>query len=983
MRRLLAGLLVLLSPGVAVAQVPPSADWRVIETEHFRITYGPGLDSLAVHTARRAEAAHATLSARLASPPQGTIDILLTDFVDVSNGRATPYPSNRIVIYTRPPVDRASLAYFGDWIDLVVTHELAHIFHLDRHGALGSALRAIFGRVPMPWPVFPAVGTPRWSVEGLATYVESDVTGAGRVHGTYHDMVVRTAILAGAFPSIDRLTGEGPRWPGASQGYIYGSLFADYLSHRYGPEVHAELVTRTAQAWIPPFLAFDRIAKKTTGRGYSEAYADWRTTLEASTRKLADSLRAEGLTEAERLTFEGYETAHPRIARDGKIAYAADDGRSPPAIRIIDPATGKIHDRARRNGPDVAAWLPDGSLLTAQLELNGPYRVYGDLYQIEPDGGERRLTYGARLTGPDVTHDGRRVVAVQGIGGTNRLVIYDLETGALTPLTAVGQDIHWAFPRWSPTGDRVAVARWQRGEYDIVVLDTLGTVLHEVTRDRAIDASPAWSPDGRYLIFSSDRSGIANLYAYDFAEGDPARRIRQVTNVLTGAFQPDVSPDGRWIVYAAYDVDGFHIERIPFDPATWREPAPVRSEFRVAERASPAADDGAAEFRVRPYSPWPTLRPTSWLPELYSEGGTFVGGVVAGKDLVGRLGYAVSVAYNVDKEIFDLAANIAYAGLGNPVLELDLWHEWEKLPYQVRDVPGASVMSREDGIAFSATLNRRRWRSSASLTVGAERVVERRRLFDAPGYSLVGYEGTTLDGIFVSAGYANAQRHPFSISPESGASISLSARRRLDREPFVAEDFGTVDRSYDEAAAVAAAYPAFRVFGYAHHVLALRGAGRVRTGPGAGPFEIGGLSAGGVSALGGRIGGERRFLPVRGFDEGTRFGTRAWTASLEYRFPVALIDRGHKLWPLYLDRLSGALFLDAGHAWCNDAERRDFVACPAASATPLVGTGAELALDLKLFFSADARLRLAVAHPVRGGRPGQGPTIYVGLGPSF
>ena len=59
----------------------------------------------------------------------------------------------------------------------------------------GAALRRVFGRVPSAWPFFPGAGSPQWSIEGLAVVAESRFTGMGRVHGAYHRMVARAALL--------------------------------------------------------------------------------------------------------------------------------------------------------------------------------------------------------------------------------------------------------------------------------------------------------------------------------------------------------------------------------------------------------------------------------------------------------------------------------------------------------------------------------------------------------------------------------------------------------------------------------------------------------------------------------------------------------------------------------------------------------------------------------------------------------------------
>lgn len=1001
MKRILAACaLIVATASGAWAQVPPDADWRTIHTEHFRVTFPRGLEALAQHAAQRAEHAYSRLAARLAAPPAGTIDILLTDFVDISNGTATPFPSNRIVLYARPPVEEHSLAYFEDWIDLVVTHELAHIFHLDGTGVIGGAARRLFGRLPLTWPIFPAAEAPLWAIEGLATYIESSLTGAGRVYGSYHDMVLRTAVLEGAFFPVDRVTGGTPLWPAGAAAYVYGSMFADYLARTYGDGVHEAVVERTVRSWLPTGVFFDRVGQGALGVSFSEAFDAWRATLEERYQRLADSLSAAGLTRSERLPGGGYDVRLPRVGPDGRVVFASYDGRSAPATRILEPETGRVRKLARRNGLGAVSWLPDGSVLTAQRERIGPYRYFSDLVRVTPDGKERWLTRGARLSGPDASPDGRRAVAVQSAGGTNRLVAVDLATGAVSALTPAEPDVHWAYPRWSPSGKWIAAGRWRRGNFDVVVLDASGRVVRELTADRAIDAMPAWSPDERYVIFSSDRSGIPNLYAADLERtaGDSVRLL-QVTNVLTGAFEPDISPDGRWIYFTAYHADGYHIERIPFDPAAWRAPAPLNERFLIAERQAPAgypsdlsgpsADHpsdasyavGGSSAEPRPYSAWPTLRPRAWRPNVYDEDGLFFGARVEGSDLVGRHAFAASAAIQPKHGLVDAGAGYDYAGLGNPVLGFRFWRLWDQIPIvPTEEAPTAALYDREDGASISATLLRRRARSAAVLTVGGEGVIERRHLFNAPGFKPA-YAGTTFAGAFVQAGYSNDQTYPFSISRENGVSLSGTLLRRWDLERNATASGDPIDRSYDEARLTATGFRSLRGPGFANHVLALRVAGAARTGPGADAFGIGGASGSPLDfGLLGAV-GSRRAMPVRGFGPSARVGTRGWTAALEYRFPLALVGRGVRLWPLYLDRISGAAFIDSGDAWCTPAQLSILSGCDAAGAAPLVGAGGELIADVTAILPL--RLRAGVGFPLQGSAPGRRPTAYLQFGSNF
>jgi TolB protein len=65
----------------------------------------------------------------------------------------------------------------------------------------------------------------------------------------------------------------------------------------------------------------------------------------------------------------------------------------------------------------------------------------------------------------------------------------------------------------------------------------------------AIDGWPAWSPDGRRLVFTSERAGSADLYLVDLKDGRPRRLTSdRRSEERQGAW----SPDGRYVAYARY-----------------------------------------------------------------------------------------------------------------------------------------------------------------------------------------------------------------------------------------------------------------------------------------------------------------------------------------------------------------------------------------------------------------------------------------------
>jgi hypothetical protein len=67
--------------------------------------------------------------------------MVVTDHSDHSNGLSNVFPSNRIIIFAPPPMDGYSLSHRDEWLELVVTHELVHIFQQDHTRGLSSAFR--------------------------------------------------------------------------------------------------------------------------------------------------------------------------------------------------------------------------------------------------------------------------------------------------------------------------------------------------------------------------------------------------------------------------------------------------------------------------------------------------------------------------------------------------------------------------------------------------------------------------------------------------------------------------------------------------------------------------------------------------------------------------------------------------------------------------------------------------------------------------
>jgi len=343
----LAAALVICAVRAVSAQLPPNEEWRTIQTRHFRIHFTPPLEQEARRAAVNAERAYAELSTELV-PPRGTIDLVVSDNVDYVNGYATPFPSNRIVVFAHPPTDASGLRNYDDWNTLVVTHELTHIFHLDRSRGIWRIGQAVFGRNPL---LFPNLYEPRWVLEGLAVYFESRLTGVGRLESAEHSMAARAAALANRVPTLQELSPGTSRFPGGEVIYIYGSLLFDYLSRTRGPGSIRDFVERGSKTPLPFILTLT--SRGAFGMSFQTAWQRWRDSLVKEMRTPHEVMP--GWTQ---LTYAGRVALFPRWLGDTALVYAGDRAKEVPAAYEVT-LSSRERRLGRRNGTSPAL-LPTG-----------------------------------------------------------------------------------------------------------------------------------------------------------------------------------------------------------------------------------------------------------------------------------------------------------------------------------------------------------------------------------------------------------------------------------------------------------------------------------------------------------------------------------------------------------------------------------------------------------------------------------------------
>jgi TolB protein len=212
------------------------------------------------------------------------------------------------------------------------------------------------------------------------------------------------------------------------------------------------------------------------------------------------------------------------------------------------------------SGPSAAAWSPDGKTLV--------YSMGGSLWKQSIDSTTaEELTDGPGYDyQPDWSPDGNTVAFVRYLHDAMELEALDLKSGAVTQWTRGGA-VNLE-PRWSPDGSRIAfVSTKGTGRFHIFIgrPAKAGFTAAPWSKKRKSkiaryyyspfdqQLSPAWSPDGRALVYVDNPEtgyGSGSLWRQQVDKRAPARLLhREETNWKAA---PDWSPDGKRVIFSSY-----------------------------------------------------------------------------------------------------------------------------------------------------------------------------------------------------------------------------------------------------------------------------------------------------------------------------------------------------------------------------------------------------------------------------------------------
>ena len=699
--RLLAAAGFLFLTSLATAQ-SPSADWQTIETPHFRIHYPAPFEAWTKRAAARIEAIHERVTGFIGYAPGRPIEVLVHDPAAAASGMALPFLDRPVIIlWTSAPEAESGIGFYNDWMEILVTHELAHIVHLTRPR---NRSRDLLRRLS-PLPFGPVVWkAPRWVSEGYATLVEGELTGMGRPRSSYRAMILRRFGMEGKLPDYETLSSTGG-WLGGAMAYLVGSAYLEWLEEREGEGSLQKLWKRMASRRGGSFeSAFRGVFGELPGDLYDRFQAEMTARALAQEKRLTEAGLLEGVlwqklaggSAAPQVSPDGTRLLARRVPKPDRGFLAVWEIQQTEEERKAEERRKKREEELLKDPEEVPErpqkpppreprwtllningfsatqprWMPGGKQVLFSIkapDADGVLRA--DLYLWELAANEiRRLTEKADVVAADAFPDGRWLVGVQNRHGFSRLVRIDPATGRTEPLRA---DIErddpwrvWTHPRVSPDGSEVAALLHSAPRWRLVVLPVEGDGFREILLPGSPAGPPAWSPDGTRIFVATDASGIWNIESVS-AKGE--RDSRMLTRVTGGALSPAPHPDGKFLFFLEVTAKGFNLRRLDLEV---KEPDALEQSAEASPILPPQAIEVArpAEARVgesHAYRMWPShiLRP-SLSESVGPDGKAFQIGL-EGSDVLGRLNWVA--AASLGDAAGPRGGSLAFAYRGLPV----------------------------------------------------------------------------------------------------------------------------------------------------------------------------------------------------------------------------------------------------------------------------------------------------------------------------
>jgi hypothetical protein len=548
-------------------------NWKFIRSKHFDVYFYEGGEYLARYTAIHAERSLASIERRLIYSINKRIPIMVYQ-------THNEFQQTNVVSDALPEGVGGVTELFKNRVTLPFEGKYEQFRHVIHHELVHAVLNDMFygGTIQTAMTNNIRVELPLWMNEGLAEY-----EGIGG-YDTPTDMFMRDIALSEYLKGFQNLSGY--------YAYRGGQAFYWYVAEKYGEQKVGELINRL-KALGSLELAF-KSAFNMTMEEFSDQWVK-----ELKKKYLPDIVRYEAIDDfSTRLTNhvkdENYYNSSPAISPDGdKMAFISDrngvfgiytkalNGKDKPdkekVEKIISSERALDFEELNLLTPGIS-WDPKGKKLAVSAKSGGEDALY--IVDVESGDYIKKIFGLKSLTSAIWSPDGKTIAFIASVREQSDIFLYDVASGKIEQLTNdifSDQNPIWApdsktlyfisdradFTDGSKNRNNFKMWDFDHSHHEIYSMDLASRVINRITFDSSEKTSMAIAPDGKKMLFISDKNGIGNLYELTFSTGV----IKAKTNSISGITQLSLSRDGTKLLFTSQIKGGYDIYelRFPFE----------------------------------------------------------------------------------------------------------------------------------------------------------------------------------------------------------------------------------------------------------------------------------------------------------------------------------------------------------------------------------------------------------------------------------
>ncbi|TYP93701.1 hypothetical protein LX73_1411 [Fodinibius salinus] len=528
---------------------PPNQHWQYLKTPHLKLLYARGNDSTALRMGQILESQYAKTQL-LVGGNLSDFPIILNNYNDRSNGFVSPLHFRSEI--ELPPIKGKSLnPQTGNWLTNVGPHELTHALQFSNLGGFNIPKIVSLFSPDLARSFHGAI--PSGITEGIAVHHETDniVPNGGRGNYPFFTNQYNAIFNSDQRWSMGQHVQHTTYTRPFNRHYIGGYTFTSWIQEEFGPQTTRKAIDFYMD-W--PFLGYGWALHNATGLWPTQLYERFEDDKKTEISKT--NVSQQFITPD--IPFKGRNIRRAKWLSDSTLIFYGSFYNARPGFYSYNLNTSKINRILTTNS--ISDYRYD--LSTDRSELIYSYYqadpIYdntakAELVRVQLDSHiKTQITDDGRLYAPVFYKDqllalGTKPASSQLVSVQNKnkqqdsLQINTLSVPKTGEIKAVAV---------SPVNDKLAVVINKQGKQGLWISD-LSNLSDELSQNPTISFSsgsvfdPEWHPKEKKLLFSSDFSGILQLYEYNLA----TNTVIQITNVAYNAFEGSYNPSGNRIAF--------------------------------------------------------------------------------------------------------------------------------------------------------------------------------------------------------------------------------------------------------------------------------------------------------------------------------------------------------------------------------------------------------------------------------------------------